>query len=155
MTGQQKRKSRGFCLLEPSQHSSPCKSALVPSPCGRLACCLPWLQPLKCNFLLILNKPVFGEIAMYFSGQHCLHRRHQMNSLLPEGFVWLPFSPRSFLSPEQKAGAKCGNNIEDSLFRVWIILHFPPIYLLLNMGSDVHGTLGSNPEWNLPDSHRY
>ena len=107
------------------------------------------------NFLLILNKPVFGEIAMYFSGQHCLHRRHQMNSLLPEGFVWLPFSPRSFLSPEQKAGAKCGNNIEDSLFRVWIILHFPPIYLLLNMGSDVHGTLGSNPEWNLPDSHRY
>ena len=45
----------------------PRKSALLPLPCGRLTCCLPWLQPLKCNFVLILNKPIFGEIAMYLS----------------------------------------------------------------------------------------
>ena len=39
----------------------------------------PWLQTLNCNFLLILNKPIFAEEisgSLFVSGQQRLHLKH-------------------------------------------------------------------------------
>ena len=59
-----RRKSPFLTRTQPSQLPFLlCISILVPLLLGELVCDLQWLQTLSCNFLLILNKPIF--VAAY------------------------------------------------------------------------------------------
>ena len=59
---------------------------------------MPWLQPLKCNSLLILNEPVFGERAMCLS---------QVHTAFTEGTRWTAFSLRDWCSCIFLQGPSC------------------------------------------------